>query len=73
MVKKNTMCEEQSVVINEATQRPKKQQRKGGIPNRFEPIIIKEPIASPSIISYFQELGAMSSVTKCKRSKVTLS
>ena len=56
-MKKDTMSEEGSVDLNEANKRPRKQQKKGGKPNRFKPISTEELIASPSIISYFQELG----------------
>ena len=51
------MSEEENVYIDEASQRPKKHQRKGGMPNRFEPISTEERITSPTMFSYFQEWG----------------
>ena len=51
------MSEEENVDIDEATQRPKKKKRKGGMKNRFEPINIEELITSPTILACFQELG----------------
>ena len=38
-------------------QRPRRQSKKGGKPNRFDPTDTKEMIASSSILSDFQELG----------------
>ena len=50
------MSEEENVDSSETNQRPKGQQRKGGKPNRFEPISTEELVASPTIFSCFQEL-----------------
>ena len=55
-MKKDTMSEEGSVGLNEENQRPRKQQKKGGKPNRFEPIRTEELIAFPCILSHFQDL-----------------
>ena len=51
------MSEGENFDSGETNQRPKEQQRKGGEPNRFEPISTEELIASPTIVSYFQEVG----------------
>ena len=51
------MPREGIVDIDEVSQRPKEQQRKGGKPNRFEPINTEELMTSPTIVYYFQELG----------------
>ena len=61
------MSEEENVDIDEATQRPKKQQRKGGMPNRFETISTEEMITSPTIFSRFQELGCHEFCKKVKK------
>ena len=56
-----------STKSGERNQRPKEQQRKGGKSNRFEPINIKELTASPTIVSYFQEVGCYEFYDKVQR------
>ena len=54
---KEKISKEENFDSGATNQRPKEQQRKGGKPNRFEPISTKELIASPTVFSYFQEVG----------------
>ena len=68
-MKKDTMSEEGSVDLNEANQRPRKQQKKGGKKNRFEPISTEEMRAFPSILSCFQELGCYGLCNKVQEIK----
>ena len=61
------MAREGSVDIDEARKRPKEHQRKSGKKNRFEPTSTKELIASPTIFSYFQEVGCYEFCEKVQR------
>ena len=51
------MPREGSTDSGETNQRSKEQQRNGGKENMFEPINTKELTTSPTIVSYFQEVG----------------
>lgn len=50
-------------------QRPRRQSKKGGKPNRFEPTDTKVLITSPSVLSYFQELGCFEFYQKVQEIK----
>ena len=51
-------------------QRPRRRSKKGGKPNRFEPTNTKELIASPFVLSYFQELGCFEFCNKVQEIKI---
>ena len=51
-------------------QRPRRQAKKGGKPNRFEPTDTKELIASPSVLSCFQELRCFDFRNKVQEIKI---
>ena len=61
------MSRECSSDNGEGGQRPRGQQRKGGRENIFELLNTKELTASPTTVSYFQEVGCFDFCEKVRR------